>query len=310
MTINGVLRTGEVCIRVMDLGAAREHYGERIGLLETIREDDGTTYYKGWDEHDLYSLVIRPADRPGVEHVAFKVLDDATLDEVAGRLSALGVETTDLPAGTMPRSGRRIGFTFPTGHSAHLYAEKAQCGNGMPLRNPGTMPPPGTIRGMRVIRLDHCLLGGGDIDANATILEDAFGWSLSEKLIDHETEMTLAMFWTGSNTPHDIAFVRQPEDNRFHHMSFLLDSVNDIYHAADLMGYYDIPVDVGPTRHGVTRGATIYFFDPSGNRNEVFTDGYLHYPDTPTLVWDTSQLGHATFSQDNTPRQSFLEVLT
>ncbi|HTK61032.1 MAG TPA: catechol 2,3-dioxygenase, partial [Pseudonocardia sp.] len=54
----------------------------------------------------------------------------------------------------------------------------------------------------------------------------------------------------------------------------------------------------------------IYFFDPSGNRNEVFTDGYLHYPDTPTLVWDTSKLGQATFSQDNTPRQSFLEVLT
>jgi catechol 2,3-dioxygenase len=76
------------------------------------------------------------------------------------------------------------------------------------------------------------------------------------------------------------------------------------------MGYYDIPVEVGPTRHGITRGATIYFFDPSGNRNEVFTDGYLHYPDSPTLVWDTSKLGQAIFSQDNTPRQSFLEVLT
>jgi len=26
----------------------------------------------------------------------------------------------------------------------------------------------------------------------------------------------------------------------------------------------------GPTRHGITRGQTIYFFDPSGNRNESF----------------------------------------
>ena len=57
-------------------------------------------------------------------------------------------------------------------------------------------------------------------------------------------------------------------------------------------------------------GATIYFFDPSGNRNEVFTGGYVHYPDTPTLTWDTSALGAAAFSQDNTPRESFFTVLT
>jgi catechol 2,3-dioxygenase len=25
-----------------------------------------------------------------------------------------------------------------------------------------------------------------------------------------------------------------------------------------------------PARHGITRGTTIYFFDPAGNRNEVF----------------------------------------
>ncbi|RRB88212.1 catechol 2,3-dioxygenase, partial [Escherichia coli] len=73
---------------------------------------------------------------------------------------------------------------------------------------------------------------------------------------------------------------------------------------------YEIPVDISPNRHGVTRGATIYFFDPSGNRNEVFTGGYVHYPDTPTLTWDTTQIGKATFSHDNLPRESFLSVLT
>jgi catechol 2,3-dioxygenase len=255
-------------------------------------------------------LIIRPGAEPGIEHVAFKTLDDDTLTEVATKLNHLGIKTQELAENALPRSGRRVEFTFPTGHTAHLYAEKEQCGNSIPLRNPGAIPPPGTIRGMRASRLDHCLLGGGDIDGSAAILRDAFGWANSEKLIDHETEATIATFWTGSNKPHDIAFVRQPEDNRFHHASFLLDSVNDVYHAADLMGYYDIPVDVGPTRHGITRGATIYFFDPSGNRNEVFTDGYLHYPDTPTLVWDTSRLGQATFAHDNTPRTSFLEVLT
>lgn len=102
----------------------------------------------------------------------------------------------------------------------------------------------------------------------------------------------------------------QPAANKFHHISFLLESTHDVIQAADMIGKYRIPVDVGQNRHGITRGATIYFFDPSGNRHEVFSGGYVHYPDTPTLVWDTTEVGAATFSHDNTPRESFLNVLT
>jgi catechol 2,3-dioxygenase len=128
--------------------------------------------------------------------------------------------------------------------------------------------------------------------------------------VDEGSGQSLAVFLSCSTKAHDIAFVLQPEPGRFHHVSFLLESVTDVIHAADMIGKYRIPVDVGPNRHGITRGATIYFFDPSGNRNEVFSGGYVHYPDNPTLVWDTSQFGSALFSQDNTVRESFLNVLT
>jgi catechol 2,3-dioxygenase-like lactoylglutathione lyase family enzyme len=44
-------------------------------------------------------------------------------------------------------------------------------------------------------------------------------------------------------------------------------------------------------RHGITRGTTIYFFDPSGNRNEVFAGlGYRTFPDFPTVEWTEDQL--------------------
>jgi MFS family permease len=54
-------------------------------------------------------------------------------------------------------------------------------------------------------------------------------------------------------------------------------------------------LDVGPTQHGITRGDRIYFFDPSGNRNEVFSGGYLVFPDSPPLTWTVDQLGKAIF---------------
>ena len=309
MALRGVLRLGEVAARVMDLGEARRHYGDRMGLIE-VMGDQEKVYYKAWDEHDHHSVVLREADSPGLDYVAFKVYDDATLDDLAPKIRDFGLEVKQIDAGIYPKSGRRLEFVLPSGHTMQLYAEKEQIGNSLDTLNPGVVPDDDVIKGFRINRLDHALLGGPNIDETARLFMDVFEFDLSEKIVDADSQMTLATFLTGSTKPHDIAFLLQPEPGRFHHMSFLLESTHDLFRAADLIGKYNIPVDVGPTRHGVTRGATIYFFDPSGNRNEVFCEGYVHYPDSPTLTWDTNAMGQAQFSQDNTPRESFLTVLT
>ena len=58
----------------------------------------------------------------------------------------------------------------------------------------------------------------------------------------------------------------------------------------------DVPIDIGPTRHGITRGTTIYFFDPAGNRNEVFAGlGYRVQTDFPTINWTVDQLAKGIF---------------
>ncbi|MGQ0617668.1 MAG: catechol 2,3-dioxygenase [Acidimicrobiia bacterium] len=311
MSMTGVLRLGEVCIRVLDIHEAREHYGDRMGLIESHRDGDDRSYYKAWDEHDEYSIVLAQSDTPGMDYFAFKVLDDATLTDLDEKLRARGLDVQVLEAGVHRNSGRRVQFTLPSGHTMQLFAEKLQVGNGMSTRNPGVLPDEGYIRGMRINRLDHCLLGGVNLDDTIAIFQEVFGFGMSEKLVDADNEaVTLACFLSCTTSPHDIAFVMQPEANKFHHASFLLDNVHDVYHAGDLIGKHEIPVDVGPTRHGITRGATIYFFDPSGNRNEVFTEGYIYYPDNPVLVWDTTKIGQAIFSQDNMVRESFLNVLT
>ena len=80
--------------------------------------------------------------------------------------------------------------------------------------------------------------------------------------------------------------------------------------AADIMGKYNISIDIGPTRHGITRGRTIYFFDPSGNRNEVFCGDYTWYPDREPITWDTDELGKAIFFHDRRLNESFLSVVT
>ena len=133
---------------------------------------------------------------------------------------------------------------------------------------------------------------------------------VSERFVDKESQQPLALFLTCTTKPHDIAFVLQPEQNKYHHTSFWLESAHDVVKAADRLGKYRVPVDVGPNRHGITRGATIYFFDPSGNRNEVFAGGYIHYPDKPIITWTSDDLGRAIFYHDRKLNENFLGVFT
>ena len=107
-----------------------------------------------------------------------------------------------------------------------------------------------------------------------------------------------------------MAFIRHGEKNKFHHCSFILDGWNDVLRAADIISKNDVSLDIGPTRHGITRGETIYFFDPSGNRNEVFSGGYIAYPDKPTITWKAEDIGKAIFYHDRKLNEAFLNVIT
>ena len=73
----------------------------------------------------------------------------------------------------------------------------------------------------------------------------------------------------------------------------------------------DVPIDIRPTRHGITRGTTIYFFDPSGNRNEVFAGlGYRVHKDFPTINWTVDQLAKGIFYHARELNERFTTVFT
>ena len=73
MALTGVLRPGHVALRVLDMDAAVNHYGNVLGLIETGRDAQGRVYFKAWDEHDHHSVVLRTADRPGMDYMGWRV---------------------------------------------------------------------------------------------------------------------------------------------------------------------------------------------------------------------------------------------
>jgi catechol 2,3-dioxygenase len=301
-----ILRPGHISLRVLDMEASVNHYTNSLGLIEVDRDDQGRVYLKGWDEFDKFSIVLNPSDRAGMNYLAFKVTSNEALQRYASLLASRNIPIQRIPAGELKGCGPRIRFIAPTGHEFELFAEKDYWGNGIPTTNP---PPwPEGLKGMRAQRFDHVLLYGDDLDGSVTLFREVLGFKLAEQVVDGDVQ--LAAFLSCSNKAHDIAFVRSPEKGKLHHISFLLENWEEVLRAADLISMHDIPIDIGPTRHGITRGQTIYFFDPSGNRNEVFSGGYHYYPDHPVLTWTADKIGTAIFYHDRQLNDRFMSIVT
>ncbi len=103
---------------------------------------------------------------------------------------------------------------------------------------------------MHPISFDHALFYGPNIDAVQDFFETALDFRCAEKAV--MPDGLLATWLTCSTKAHDIAFVKHTEPGKFHHVSFNLQDWNEIGRAADLIARYNIALDIGPTRHGIT----------------------------------------------------------
>ncbi len=133
---------------------------------------------------------------------------------------------------------------------------------------------------------------------------------LTEQVLDGNGHQLGGVWLAGrTNSPHDIAIVNGP-NGALHHWAYWLDDWDHIRKAADTLAYNGVQIDQGPTRHGVTRGNTIYFFDPLGIRNEVFTGGYWVDPDHEIITWTEQEFGKGLFYYENVISQRFLRMHT
>lgn len=313
----GVLRMGHASLRVMDIAAAVRHYEGVLGLKTVMEDKAGNVYLKCWDEWDKYSLILSPSDRAGLNHIAYKVKDDADLDLLQARIEAWGIQTTLLAEGALPATGRMLQFMLPSGHEMRLYAKKDYVGTEVGSQNPD--PWPDGLKGAGAHWLDHCLLmcemnppaGINTVQDNTRFMKECLDFFLTEQILVGPQGDTQAATWMArTSTPHDIAFVGGPVSG-LHHIAFFLDSWHDVLKAADVMAKNKVKIDVAPTRHGITRGETIYFFDPSGNRNETFAGlGYLAQPDRPVTTWSEDRLGSGIFYHTGELVASFTDVYT
>ena len=202
--------------------------------------------------------------------------------------------------------GESIRFATPSGHEMELVHRVDKVGGLLPKINPH--PTVQGLKGIAPPRMDHLLVTAEEVPEASKFYMDVLGFRLTEQLLDGDGHQ-IGTWMERSHSPHDLAVVSGPNGG-LHHFAFWLDDWDHVRKAADILAYNAIQIDVGPTRHGITRGNTIYFFDPMGTRNEVFTGGYRPDPDFPTITWTEDNIGKAIFYYEGDLNERFMKVHT
>jgi catechol 2,3-dioxygenase len=298
---------GYAHVRVTDLAEAKDHYANTLGLYEVL-EEDGRVYYKGWDEWDHHSVVLEEGG-VGLVKFGFKVEHEFDIDDIEKKAQTFGCIVERMSKGDNPEVSDGIRIHTPSDHLFEVYHGQTLVGTEVGTHNPESFPR--HLVGVGVPALDHALITADDVRGMERFLTDVFGYYATERVqTSLEPDCDYIGTWmTSGNQIHQLAVIAGPQA-KLHHFAFKLADWNEVGHAADIFSMDEVPIDVGPTRHGITRGQTVYFFDPAGNRNEVFAGGYTSFPDRPVSIWTPDQLGKGIFYHARELNERFTSVLT
>ena len=302
----GVMRLGFVHVKVTDLEEARNHYSNTLGM-SVVAEEPGKLFLKCWDEWDHHSLVLEEGG-VGLVKVAYKCQTAGDLEQFEQRAQRFGASTGRVSKGENLAVGDGVRIELPSEHTIELFTDMEFSGTETGSLNPDAWPR--HMRGAGANWIDHSLMAAEEPALVERFYMECLGFKPAERVVTDPSHPELIGTWLFcGESPHDVAFIKGP-NGKLHHFAFHLGDWNDILRAGDIFSMDDVSIDVGPTRHGITRGTTIYFFDPSGNRNEVFAGGYRTGPDFPTITWTEDQLAKGIFYITRELNDRFTTVFT
>ena len=272
------------------LDASTHFFVDVLGMTISGREA-GSVYLRAWDDYEFHSLKLTQCSRAGLGHVGLRARTPQALQRRVAALNAAGCGA-GWTAGDLGH-GPAYRFHDPDGPSDEVYYETKWFDpppDQRPrLRNQAQRFP---ARGVNVRRLDHYNLVAQDLKANRMFLADLLGFRLTEMTLDSSGEE--AGFWmTATNKSYDLAYGRDPDgrSGRFHHVTFALDSREEILRAADIFIEYGIEIENGPHKHGIQQTFFVYVFEPGGNRVELGCSGarLLLAPDWRPIIWTAAE---------------------
>ncbi|HEY1972983.1 MAG TPA: VOC family protein, partial [Pseudonocardia sp.] len=256
-----------------------------LGMYQTGQQGQ-SVYLRAYEDPYQWSIKITEAPQPGLGHAALRTSSAGALERRARSLKDAGVEGrwSDGDFGY----GQTWEFASPDGHNLSLVWEAEKYQAPPELRSKIlTRPSKKPLQGLPVKRIDHLNLMASDVTAVKETMERHLGFQTRERVVDGNVEMGA---WMSTNLlGHEVACLRDNTGGRgkLHHVAMFYGIPQHNIDAAEMFREYDIEIEAGPDKHGITQGSFLYVFEPGGNRIELFGDtGILQFePDYETRTW-------------------------
>ena len=295
-----------VAVTTPDVEASVEFYANRVGLTEVARRD-GRVYLRCWGDYYAYSVVIVPGDEPALETMAWRTSSAEALDEAVKRIEAAGVRGEWFDGYAI---GRAYRFTGPWGHSMTLHWEvERHRGNGSSASIYPDRPDKRSSVAGAPRQLDHVTIAANDVDGFAQWYNEVLGFRIMARTELDEAPISVFSVLTTNEKSHDLGVVLDGSDRagRVNHYAFWVDTREELLIAADTLMENGVPIEYGPSIHGIGEQAFLYYREPSSMRIELNTGGYRNYvPDWEPNTWKPS-LGSSNFFRNGAMPMSMTE---
>jgi catechol 2,3-dioxygenase-like lactoylglutathione lyase family enzyme len=222
-------RIDHVALRVADLEEAAARWAAQFGL--SVRERDAERVALACDD-EPYSLELLAGAPAGLDHVAYELARDCSIDQARAHLIEFGAQVEDDGSGGLLTADA-------DGAAIQILAYREPASRLVPHARPAGNPVVGHPR-----KLGHVNFLTGDIDAQLRFYVDGLGMRLTDWLGDDGV-------WLHVNSDHHVMALIDKGEAHFHHLAFDVIDIGQMRVALDHLGRHGRWLGWGPTRHGV-----------------------------------------------------------
>ncbi|MBS0245690.1 MAG: catechol 2,3-dioxygenase [Proteobacteria bacterium] len=261
-------------------------FTEVFGLTIAAEKGD-SVYLRAYDDYERYSLKLTASNTNGMKHVAYRTRSPQALERRAAALKGTPFEIgwSDGDVG----HGKTFICKDPDGHIIELYYDtewyEAPPELKPSLKNQAQRFPG---RGINPRRIDHWNGLAVNLSECRQFFEQYLGFRLTERIVLNDGSEA-GIWLTATNKSYDFAYTRDHTGvpGRFHHVTYAMNSREEILIAADVFLENGVHIETGPHKHAVQQTFFLYVWEPGGNRVEVANAGarLVLAPDWKPITW-------------------------
>ena len=251
----------------------------------------GSAYLRAYDDYEHHTLKLTAAKQNGMGHYAWRARSPQALQRRVAAIEATGLgkgwTEGDLGHGTA------YAFTTPDGHNVEIYYEtewyQADDENKPSLKNQASRFPG---RGANLRRIDHLNTLTVDMKGTRKFHTEVLGATLTE-VITFADGTDKGLWFSVNNKSYELAIVEDHTGvpGRFHHVTYAVNSREEVLLAADICLENGVFIETGPHKHAIQQTFFLYVYEPGGNRFEIAnpTARLIMAPDWKTIVWSEEE---------------------